>query len=173
MSDGSEPVSPGAGKPTRRLWRLRVPYANIASVVLCSSMAAGIIVLDLWPPDPSRFLRLAATSATYRPYGHGLGAGLAAYMGWQVLTMKRPDRKKFPMVEAVEFFVGLVSSAAVGFYVGWVAVTFWLPFAQHVLSSKQDVEYRFTLTGETVGRPCHGVIGVIRHSTTMNSAASA
>ncbi|KTR06284.1 hypothetical protein NS365_07615 [Aureimonas ureilytica] len=163
MSDGSEPVSPEAGKPTRKVWRPRVPYANIASVVLCSGMAAAIIRFDLWPPDPLRFLRLAATSATYRPYGHGLGAGLAAYMGWKFLTMKRPDttdRTKSAMVEAVEFLVGLAASAAVGFCVGWFAVTFWLPFTQHLLAGKQDVEYRFTLTGDRVGRPCRGVIGI-------------
>lgn len=163
MSDGSEPISPGAGKRTRQPWRPRLGRQGIVSIFLHSLLVAAFIEYSFQPLDSLRFLRLAATSEIYRPYGHGLGAGLAAYMGWKFLTMKRPDttdRTKSAMVEAVEFLVGLAASAAVGFCVGWFAVTFWLPFTQHLLAGKQDVEYRFTLTGDRVGRPCRGVIGI-------------
>ncbi|WP_156418271.1 hypothetical protein [Aureimonas sp. D3] len=163
MSDGSEPISPGAGKRTRQPWQPRLGRQRIVSIVLHSFLVAAFIEYSFQPLDSLRFLRLAATSATYRPYGHGLGAGLAAYMGWKFLTMKKPDttdRKKSELVKAVEFLVGLAASAAVGFCVGWFAVTFWLPFTQHLLAGKQDVEYRFTLTGDRVGRPCRGVVGI-------------
>lgn len=154
---------PTASSIRKTLWWPRDRRQQVAAAILLPITLAWIIEYAFQPFRSLQFLRFATDQDLYRPYAYVAGSVLAIGLTWAIWASRKVEPNKRlheGTFGRIQFVGSLLFSPALGFVVGWFAVTFCVPFVQHLLAVKTPVEHAFTVTGFAFGKACKGVLAV-------------